>query len=284
MSIKKETLNNEIIKADYIIKKPNPLLLMRDNMTLTQERFFAAYLSKVNPLDKSTYTVRFTLKSFYDSVGIVDRRNRAELEETLNCLVNMLVDFSKYVEKHSTKDQIFMKKRHLFEGYDLYKNEDGEYYVDVLPSNTLIKLLQGNYGYITPKLCYELPLSTKKHMRMYDFFYQMKNKHVVTIYIENLKAYLGMGADEYKDNKDFISKILKKGIKDINQKTDLYVTYMPIKTGKKITQFMFTIRDNPNPNPLSLIIDEEQISFDAMFPVKEYRASEETDVEFNIDI
>lgn len=263
--------SNESVRADYIIKKPNPLLLMRDDMSLMQERFFAAYLSKIDPLDKSTYTVRFTLKSFYDAVGIQDSRNRTELENTLNGLVNMLVDFSKYVERSSCKDQLFMKKRHLFEGYDLYKNADNEYYVDVLPSNTLIKLIQGSYGYITPKLKYELPLSTKKFIRMYDFFYQFKNKKIVTIRIENLKAYLGLNINDYPENKVFIRNVLKKGINEINEKTDLIVEYTPIKKGKKIIQLMFLIKENPNPKPLSFVFDEEQISFDKIPPLKSYR-------------
>lgn len=281
----KDEQNTGVIKAEYVIKKPNPLLLMREDMTTKQFRFFCAYLSKVNPLDTKTYTVRFTLKSFYEIVGIVDDRHITNLENTLNGLANMLVDFSKYVNKSSTKDKLLMKKRHLFEGYDLYKNSNGEYYVDVIPSYTLVKLLKGKYGYITPKSGYELPLTTKKWMRMYDFFYQVKDKRVVTININNFKAYLGMDTNDYPDTKVFIRDILKKGIKEINEQTDLMIEYESIKKGKKIIQFKFIIKNNPDPKPLAkLSFYEEQNSFDfdAETPLDEYRSAN-PDVDFDID-
>lgn len=274
--------NNESVKSNYIIKKPNPVLLMRDEMTIMQARFFSAYLSKIDPMDKSTYTVRFTLKSFYATAKIVDRRNRTELEHTLNGMVNMLVDFSKYIEKSPSKDHIFAKKRHLFEGYDLYQDKNGEYYVDVIPSNTLVKLIQGNYGYITPKLQYELPLSAKKHMRLYDFFYQFKNKEIVTISIENLKTYLGMDQTDYPQYKIFNRDVIKKGVDEINAKTDLLIEYEPIKRGNKVVQLKFVIKENPNCEPLSFAINDEQILFDDESPLNSYRLPETAD-DFELD-
>ena len=54
-----------IIKENYLIKKRNVLNEIRSNsMTLQELRFFSIYLSKINPADTSTRTVRFPIDDF----------------------------------------------------------------------------------------------------------------------------------------------------------------------------------------------------------------------------
>ncbi|MEM9091011.1 MAG: replication initiation protein [Cyanobacteria bacterium P01_F01_bin.53] len=57
-----------------------------------------------------------------------------------------------------------------------------------------------------------------------------------------LRAYLGVNEDHYKDFKLFKRKVLKPLIDGVNDRTDLHLSYEPVKTGRKLTHLKFTVR------------------------------------------
>lgn len=56
-----------------------------------------------------------------------------------------------------------------------------------------------------------------------------------------LRAYLGVNEDHYKDFKLFKRKVLKPLIDAVNDRTDLRLSYEPVKTGRKLTHLKFTV-------------------------------------------
>ena len=66
-------------------------------------------------------------------------------------------------------------------------------------------------------------------------------RHEVTLDYWELRAYLGVDEDHYKDFKLFKRKVLKPLIDAVNEKTDLHLSYEPVKTGKKLTHLKFTV-------------------------------------------
>lgn len=57
-----------------------------------------------------------------------------------------------------------------------------------------------------------------------------------------LRAYLGVDENHYKDFKLFKRKVLKPLMDAVNERTDLHLSYEPVKTGRKLTHLKFTVR------------------------------------------
>lgn len=243
-----EGKKKESVKPEYLVYKTNPLLMVRDELALMQARFFTAYLCKVDPDNPETFTARFSLSAFCRMLE-VDTSNIKKLKEDCRTIRKMGFDFIEYRRKHGEKiDPILMDEISLFSRFAITGNADEGYFVNVTPTEEMKHLLlnQGKYGFVKYEAQNTLVLSTKRNMRMYEFLKRHEGIGV-TVDIPTLKAYLGLSLEEYPDTRVFNRDVLKKGIKEINKKTDIWVECEPSKRGNrgKILSFKFTVRKNP---------------------------------------
>jgi plasmid replication initiation protein len=56
-----------------------------------------------------------------------------------------------------------------------------------------------------------------------------------------------MADDEYKLTKNFMVRVLDSAVEQINEHSDLKVSYTPKKTSRAITDFIFKIKDKNAP-------------------------------------
>ncbi|NEA10484.1 replication initiation protein, partial [Streptomyces sp. SID10692] len=57
--------------------------------------------------------------------------------------------------------------------------------------------------------------------------------------LEKFRGQLGLGVNEYKAMGDFKKRVLDLAVKQINEKTDVTVSYEQHKSGRSITGFSF---------------------------------------------
>lgn len=235
----------ESLKGSYLVFKPDPLLLMRDNMKITQMRFFEAYLSKIDASDPSTYKVKIPLDKVAELAN-VDLSNRKEVERMCEGIESSRFDFKKYRERYEPesldpKRKILRDTFPLFDRFTLV-NEDGEYYIEVIPGVTMTDMLQQyQRNYATYQLQEIYSLSSKTTMRMYSCFKRLQTFGTTKIGIDLLKTYLGIEDGKYKRNTDFRKYILEPGVKEINECTDINVTYKPYRKKQNLAGWSFTI-------------------------------------------
>lgn len=74
-----------------------------------------------------------------------------------------------------------------------------------------------------------------------DFVDRTKAAEVTLDYWE-LRGYLGVEEGQYQIFKDFKFRVLKPLIDAVNERTDLRLSYEPVKTGRKLTHLKFTIQ------------------------------------------
>ena len=73
-----------------------------------------------------------------------------------------------------------------------------------------------------------------------DFVDRTKSSEVTIDYWE-LRTYLGIEESTYKEFKLFKRKVLKPLMDAVNERTDLHLSYVPVKTGRKLSHLKFTI-------------------------------------------
>lgn len=79
-------------------------------------------------------------------------------------------------------------------------------------------------------------------VRIYELLSQHRDIGNRTFNLAWLRETLGVEPGEYKLTADFIRKVIEVAVKQINDHSDLTVSYKPIKTGRAITNFAFKIK------------------------------------------
>ena len=87
--------------------------------------------------------------------------------------------------------------------------------------------------------------------RLYELLIQWRSTEKTPIInLEDFRAQLGIEENQYKLMSDFKKRVLDLAINDINEKTDIKVTYQQHKKGRSISGFSFTFKQKKTDNQL----------------------------------
>lgn len=249
------------IKGNYLIQKQNVLNeIHANNMTLQELRFFSIYLSKINKNDISTRLVRFKIDDFKAIIELNSRAN-LHLVDVTNSLLCKVVNVP---NEHGGYTGF-----QLFKECTVSKDECGDWYVEIDAHDKALPLMfEFKNKFFSYRLWNALRLKSSNQIRMYEILkqYQTKGERILTI--DELKALLGIGKDEYPRFGDFKKWVLNVCQKALEEYTDIKFTYEPHgKKGKggKILTLKFKIKKNDNykdPLLLDTFIDTHKTAFD----------------------
>lgn len=83
-------------------------------------------------------------------------------------------------------------------------------------------------------------------VRLYELLVQWKAAKQTPIFaLEKFRDQLGIGIEEYKAMNDFKKRVLLVAIDEINEKSDIKISYEQVKKGRKIVGFTFTVHEKP---------------------------------------
>lgn len=85
-------------------------------------------------------------------------------------------------------------------------------------------------------------LSSQYALRLYEILVQWRAKGKCTLDLTELRFKFGLLDDEYLRMHDFKKRVLEHAMAEINEHTDLSVSYEQHKSGRKIVGFTFTIK------------------------------------------
>lgn len=107
-------------------------------------------------------------------------------------------------------------------------------------------LLQLQKTFTSYQLKNVLHLDSKYSIRIYELLKQYQGYKKPTkdreFDIQDLRDKLGIAKDEYKRFVNFETRVLKTSMQEINQHTDVKMTYEKIKNGRKIARIRFTVK------------------------------------------
>src|SRR5699024_7587850 len=85
-------------------------------------------------------------------------------------------------------------------------------------------------------------------VRLYELLVQWKTaKKTPLLQLDCFREQLGVDDTEYKLMSDFKKRVLNVAVDEINEKTDLKVSYEQVKKGRTITGFKFKVLTKDNP-------------------------------------
>ena len=231
--------NSELFKTALVSKKNILNEMKAENLTLQQIRFLIIYLSKINPCDESTRTVKFKLSSF-QKIMEFGKLNTKRLKQSTDALQSIKVSVPRNTK--NGYESIVLFSRCLVD-----KDSNGEWFVEMSASVEAMQYMFNlNKEYVKYQLWNILDLKSKHQFRMYEILKQHENIGKIEITIEKLRALLGIKDKEYQRFTHLRERVLEPCQKALKEKTDIYFDFKKGKsgTGRAWRTIIFTIHPN----------------------------------------
>ena len=215
--------NQLVVKDNDLIRKA------RYNLTVNQQKIIAYLISKIKPSDTELKKYEISIQDFCELCGIQKDHFYSEIKDIVDNLDNKTF----WVE---TKEKIF--KFRWFSEFEIIKGS-GKINI-TLNSNIKGYLIDLKENFTQYELYNILALRGKYTIRLYEFFKSYSFMHEKKVEINELKNVLQ--AEHYINYKDFRNRVLDKAVKEINEYTDIEVSYTTENKGKKVIALTFYIK------------------------------------------
>jgi len=276
-----EAINPEVITGEEVeIKKVssdavanihNNLIQARHKYTLEEIRLMDTIISFISPEDEDFKLYKIPVSIFFDLYGTERKDIYDVVKRALNGLLSKPIKIERINQKGKRVFEVFN-----FINYGKYEEGSGNFYIKI---NEYFKpyLLQLKEYFSRIPIKYTYVLNSRYSIRLYELLKQYENTGYRIDYIEELREMLGVEKDEYKVFADFDKRVLKPAVEEINEKTDLKVSYYKKKTGKKITHIEFRIEVKPIPSTIYLKKTENITLWQDVLDklIKDYNADKE---------
>ena len=218
----RKDLGQLVVKGNELIQQK------RFSLTTTQQKFLAYVISKIKPTDTIDTMYEITIEDFCRLCGIKKEHFYPEF-------MKMIDKFDESAFWVDTKEELY-KFRWFTDSTYIKGKGKAEVYLSRRLKEYLIGLLCNFTQY---ELYNVMALHSKYAIRLFEIFKSYEYQHKKTFDIDELKHLLY--AENYKNFKDFRVRVLEPAINEINEYTELCVSYETITKGKKVIEINFII-------------------------------------------
>ncbi|MCL2426822.1 MAG: replication initiation protein [Oscillospiraceae bacterium] len=249
-----------ISKKQLPIKNPRDELVAQGNdlirharfqLTTLEQNIIYFVMSKVKPTDKDFMRQSFTITEFCEVCGIQTGNRGGANYRVIKAAVKSVSDKSAWVEYPDGAEE-------LVRWFDTYRIDHKSGTMTATLSQSikpyLIGLIErakaGGEGYTQAHLYTYLAMRSQYSKRLYEILksYLYSSGGREKIYrltfleyeLEELQILLN--ANNYTRYPDFRRKVLELAVEEINEVTDIIVSYSIVKTGRKITGINFSFQ------------------------------------------
>jgi len=210
-----------------LIVKHNDFIEGRFHLDLTQAKIIAKLSSIIQKDDKDFKLYIFQAKNLLEELKM-GVNNYDNLKKSVDSLVDKTIQLGK---PDSTLTISLLSSAEYF--------KDGRIEIEFSPKLKPY-LLQLKENFTKYQLENVLSLSSFYAIRIYELCKQYEKIKERMIEVEKLKEILKI-QDKYKKYNHFKEKVLEIAKREINEKTDINISFEEIKTGRKVTSIKFLI-------------------------------------------
>jgi plasmid replication initiation protein len=221
-----------------VIRKSNELIEARYKLNLAEQRLILLLASEITPDDKDFKSYQISIADF---AKMFDLEPCNSLYEKVQNAANSLVGKTLQLSADET-----MIKMTTWLSYVEYVKGSG---VIKLEFHSSLKpyLLQLKSHYTQYNLNHVINFTSQYSIRFYellkmDAFKAKNGRFEKTFAIDDLRLVVGLAEKDYQFFKDFRIRVIDSAVKEINEKTDLYIENVAYgKTCRKMTHATFTV-------------------------------------------
>lgn len=215
-----------VVKSNYFIQKT------RYTLSLQQQKIILYFISQIKPNDTDFQTYSFSLPELCDVCGIEHNgKNYRNFKDS----IKKLHDSSFWIE---TEDSEYLIS------WVSDVRIDKEKSIVHLRFDSRLKpyLLQLREKFTAYELGSVLQMRSKYSIRIYELLRSYANIGVVRLDMAEFRQLLNL-AGEYSDYRNLKKFVIDKAVAEINEYSDIYIVFSPIKTGKRVTGLIFSIAE-----------------------------------------
>lgn len=228
------------LNGNNLIEKSHHLVWAKfTDFTAGELRLLEVYLSRINPRDPETSVVQFTLKEYCDFLGLkLDCRSlKAQVKHFINNAVEIPVP--------GEKDSFVLYP--LFDEASARFDPETMGCVVTLSCNPKLQSVFfdiAESGYVRYRLRYTASMKSQYSILLYSILRELVGKGVKNpdINIDKLKEQLGVKEPSYNEYRYFRKRVLETAVNEINDLSDMRVTYDKVVHCHKVVSVKFNIK------------------------------------------
>ena len=230
-------MSNEL--KNGLVIKSNRVVEASYRLSLNEQRIILAAIVEARESQKGLLDGHITLeaKRFAQTFGVDEQNAYGQLKEAMDSLFGRFI-VVRDIHPESGKDRV--SKVHWISSASYI---DGAGAVQLRFAPEMVPYITRLEAEFTSYRLEKIGKLTSAHaVRLYELLLQYKEIGSREIGLEWLKETLQIG-EGYKLVKDFKRRVIDPSVSQINEHTDLSVTYENVKTGRSVTGLLFSISE-----------------------------------------
>ena len=224
------------VKGNEVVVQSNVLIDSFKRSGLRELKLFTFLISKVNPLEPDNMRFRVDVRDITKAIGV---ESTATVYRDVRNIVQNLME--KIVSIYEIEDGKRIVTDVPLLSYAQYHIDEGYADIEISPylSRYVVNL---HHEFTQYRLSNVMYLSSIYAMRIYEMLKKQEKIGTRSFLLDDLRKKLGV-SNKFKAYKDFRMYVIDIAQREINNKTDLQISYTPKKSGKKVVAIEFDIRN-----------------------------------------
>lgn len=217
------------------VAKSNNLIDASYKLNVQAQKLVLACLGKIDSRPDATpqKEVTLTASEFSELMGIDIKNAHRELYKAADAL------FKSSIILHEGDDEI-----ELYWIQEKAKKLKGEGAIRIVWSYRILRYIcQLKSRFTTYKLRNIASLQSGHSIRMYELLMKFNSTGERVIYLDDFKSALGI-ANKYPEFKVLNRDVIKPAIEELNQRSDLIITFDTIKKGRNVAALVFNFKQS----------------------------------------
>lgn len=225
------------MKENYLVTQSNNLIEARHKKPLTarEQKIVLAMVGMIQPSDEDFKDYRISVKSFSEMLGLKGSVKYTQMKGIAENLMSKTIEIPK-------KDGGWI----LANWISSAEYKEGEGIIELSFSPKLKPyMLQLKNQFTSYRLSNILNLNSTYSIRLYELIKKWQHLGKWECSVEDLRGKLGVGEKIYPRYANLKARVLAPAIAEVNEKTDLFIRFNEIKSGRSVKQIEFTIQHAP---------------------------------------
>nr|WP_012881102.1 replication initiation protein [Planococcus sp. ZOYM]ABE02507.1 PCZ2.1 [Planococcus sp. ZOYM] len=225
------------MNKNHLVTQSNSLVDARyhEPLSARQQKIVLSVVSKIQIDDEDFKIYEVRIRDFHEMLGLEGEPKYTEMKKITEELLKKSLEI--------TREKGRFLQVNWFSSIEYFEHEGRiEFSFDPKLKPYLLDLKK---AYTSYRLSNILSLSSASSIRLYELMKKWEYLGKWEITIEKLKDRLGIKQQSYNVYGNFKNRIIVPSINELNEKTDIQISFKEIKTGRKVVGFEFTIRHSP---------------------------------------
>lgn len=223
--------------SNLSVYKSNSLIDASYQLNAQAQKLVLACLAKLDSRSEIPKEVSITAREFSELMGIVPKNAHRDLYKAADSLFEaeiVLKDGDKVSRLRWVQESV--EKHH------------GEGAVTLVWSDKVVQYISQLQTRFTGYKLRNISLLQSSHsIRIYELLMRFKTTGERSIHVDDFKSALGI-SDKYPEFKILNRAVIKPALKELNERSDLTISFEPIKKGRKVTGLAFSFKQDTQLN------------------------------------